>query len=326
MNPLTLKMALSAASSVWGRTKDYREQKSRDAYDTLAEAASTLGELKERSGGKLDESRLEAGALAKAARARLEKARGEVDDRRELAEGETAQAREAFAKTRRGLRKDASKKAKAAGKAAEKKAKKAQGKKRRGTLRKLGFFALIASLVGALYYWFTSRPERGTTPPKVQDFTKTEQDTTPQEPEPRLVYSTTTPGAEDTAADAEAAEAAKPAGDLAEDPAERDEELLGSLEEQLEAHRADNLIETPEEDTMISPDNAENVHTDADVDPEKTAAEAEAEVEEAVTAEAEETKGSEDVAKRGDLQAQGEELEDEFDRQIGRNPDDNRNQ
>lgn len=308
MNPLTLKMALSAASSVWGRAKDYREQKSREAYETLAEAANSIDVdgLKERSAELLNDSRREAGTLTKAARTRLEKARADFDDRRELAEGEAQQAKKAFRKTRKDLRKDASKRAKAA-------EKKAKGQKRRKTMRNVGLLTLVAALIASLYYWFTRRPEPGTTPPHVQDFSGEGADTATEEPSSTLVHSTSTPeGGQPSAA-----------GDLAEDPAQRDEELLSALDEQLETHRAENMTQIPEEDTMETPDNAENVATDANANPEKTADQAAAEIEREVTEDAEETKGSGDTAELGDLQAQGEELEDEFDRKIGRNPDDN---
>lgn len=318
MNPLTLKMALSAASSLWGRSKDFRERKSREAYDALAETAGSLDGLKERSSELFDDSRREAGAVTKAARARLEKVLADVDDRRELAEEETGKARKAFAKTRKDLRKDASKRARTAGKAAEKaarkKARKDRGEKRRKSLSRMGLVALILTMVGALYYWFTRRPDRATTPPKVQDFTGEE--TTP-EAEARLVYSTSTP---------DETEQKSPAGDLAEDPAERGEELLEALDEQLEAHRSEQLNQTSEEDNMDTPENAQKVNTASSADPEKTAEQAAREAEEAVTEDAGETKGTGETAELGDLQAQGEELEDEFDRQIGRNPDEHRNQ
>lgn len=307
MNPLTLKMALSAASSVWGRAKDHREQKAREAYETLAEAAGSvdLDHLKGRSAELLDESHREAGALTKAARARLEKARGDLSHP-DTAQAEADKAKKAFRKTRKDLRKDASRRAKAA----EKKAKKAQGKKRRNTMRNFGLLALVAALIAALYYWFTRRPEPGTTPPHVQDFS--DEGAATEESTATLVYSTSTPEGQQA-----------PAGDLAEEPAERDEELLSALDEQLETHRSENLTDIPEEDTMETPDNAENVATDADANPQKTADQAAEEIERDVTEEAEETKGSGETAELGDLQAQGEELEDEFDRKIGRNPDDN---
>ncbi|WIM73328.1 hypothetical protein QP028_07605 [Corynebacterium suedekumii] len=101
------------------------------------------------------------------------------------------------------------------------------------------------------------KQEPGTTPPRVQDFTGSP-DETVEKTESTLVYSTTTPtdGA---------------AGPLAEDPAERDEELLGNLDEQLQKHRSAALDEAGvEEDDDESLSQTESVDelTDPDVTPE----------------------------------------------------------
>lgn len=342
MNPTTLKLALNAASSAWGRTKDYRDQKSREAYDALADAAGKVDfdAIKERSGELLDDSRREAGQVTQAARARLEKAREEIEERRKNGEADTKKARQKISKARQKLGKDASRKADSAlktttGKLSSKAARKeAKAKKRRKTLNNIGIIALLAAVAAGLYYWFISRPQPGDTPPRVQDFAGEDS----QEQKPTLVHSTTTPEGQKVPA----------AGDLAEEPAERDEELLGSLDEQLAAHRDTNedeaADEAPEAETEAEEteaadtaaeeeakqdedapaEDAEPELVEPEVDPDKSAAQAAAEAEEEITAEAEETKGAEQTAKLGDLQAQAEELEDEMDREIGRNPDENR--
>ncbi len=303
MNPTTLKLALNAASSAWGRTKDFREQKSREAYDALSDAAGKVDfdAIRERSGELLDDSRREAGQVTQAARARLEKAREELEERRKNGVADTGKARKTVSRVRRKKGRDVS--SKLSSKAARKEAK---AGKRRKALGNLGIIALLAAVVAGLYYWLSRRPQPGDTPPRVQDFSGEDS----QEQKPTLVYSTTTPEGQKVPA----------AGDLAEEPAERDEELLGSLDEQLAAHRdTEDAAEDEAADEAAEPELVE-----PEVDPDKTAAQAAAEAEEEITAEAEETKGAEQTAKLGDLQAQAEELEDEMDREIGRNPDENR--
>lgn len=314
MNPTTLKLALNAASSAWGRTKDFREQKSREAYDALSDAAGKVDfdAIRERSGELLDDSRREAGQVTQAARARLEKAREELEERRKNGVADTGKARKTVSRVRRKKGRDVS--SKLSSKAARKEAK---AGKRRKALGNLGIIALLAAVVAGLYYWLSRRPQPGDTPPRVQDFSGEDS----QEQKPTLVYSTTTPEGQKVPA----------AGDLAEEPAERDEELLGSLDEQLAAHR--DTEDAAEDEAPAEDDAAEDEAADEaaepelvepEVDPDKTAAQAAAEAEEEITAEAEETKGAEQTAKLGDLQAQAEELEDEMDREIGRNPDENR--
>lgn len=303
MNPTTLKLALNAASSAWGRTKDFREQKSREAYDALSDAAGKVDfdAIRERSGELLDDSRREAGQVTQAARARLEKAREELEERRKNGVADTGKARKAVSRIRRKKGRDVS--SKLSSEAARKKAK---AGKRRKALGNLGIIALLAAVVAGLYYWLSRRPQPGDTPPRVQDFSGEDS----QEQKPTLVYSTTTPEGQKVPT----------AGDLAEEPAERDEELLGSIDEQLAAHRdTEDAAEDEAADEAAEPELVE-----PEVDPDKTAAQAAAEAEEEITAEAEETKGAEQTAKLGDLQAQAEELEDEMDREIGRNPDENR--
>ena len=84
----------------------------------------------------------------------------------------------------------------------------------------MGIGAAILSLlaaIGAGVYYFLflrTKEEPATTPPRVEEHSG--------EQESKLVYQTSTD---------------KPAGDLAEDPAVRDEELLGSIDSQLESHR-----------------------------------------------------------------------------------------
>lgn len=240
MNPATLKMAFNAAVALRERVKDYREEKAREAYDLLSDAADNVDvdDLKKRSSALLDDSRREAGNVTKAARKRLEKARDEFESRRGEVEKKTGKQ---LKKARRNLP-----------------ANRRKAEKRRKGLGIAGVLALLASLAAAAYYWFVQRPKQqpGTTPPRVQDFTGSPDETV--ETESTLVYSTTTP-------------VDGSAGPLAEDPAERDEELLGNLDEQLQKHRSAALDEAGvEEDDDESLSTTESVDdlTDPDVTPE----------------------------------------------------------
>lgn len=78
-----------------------------------------------------------------------------------------------------------------------------------------GLAALLVSVIGGAVYWFTRQQSApGDTPPRVEDFSGEAPAT-----ESKLVYSTETPGSPE------------------EGVSERDEELLSSLDEQLEKHR-----------------------------------------------------------------------------------------
>lgn len=208
MNPVTLKMALSAALAIRERVKEYNEKKTREAYDLLSDAASRvdLEDLKARGGSLLDEGRREAGYVTQAAHARLDAARKRLE------------------------------------KAADNRPSPTQVKaaKRRRTLTIAGLIALLLSAVAGGVYWFTRQQEKpGDTPPRVEDFSPTEEKA--PETESTLVYSTTTP--EEGV------------------PEEVDEELLQSLDEQLEKHRAAALDEAGETEA----DDEGDVNADADI-------------------------------------------------------------
>lgn len=208
MNPVTLKMALSAALAIRERVKEYNEKKTREAYDLLSDAASRvdLEDLKARGGSLLDEGRREAGYVTQAAHARLDAARKRLE------------------------------------KAADNRPspKQVKAAKRRRTLTITGLITLLLSAAAGGVYWFTRQQEKpGDTPPRVEDFSPTEEKA--PETESTLVYSTTTP--EEGV------------------PEEVDEELLQSLDEQLEKHRAAALDEAGETEA----DDEGDVNADADI-------------------------------------------------------------
>lgn len=125
---------------------------------------------------------------------------------------------------------------------ARKRAKKAR---RRRNWSLAGLATLLIAAVGGAVYWFTRQQEApGDTPPRVEDFSGA--DDAPAT-ESRLVYSTTTPGSPE------------------EGVSERDEELLGSLDEQLEKHRLAAEDEAGDTDDPINDETVDNV-TDPDAE------------------------------------------------------------
>ena len=58
MNPTTLNLAFKTASNLWSQFNNYREEKSREAYTALEEAAQKMDE---RDNGSFAESRRQAG-------------------------------------------------------------------------------------------------------------------------------------------------------------------------------------------------------------------------------------------------------------------------
>lgn len=145
---------------------------------------------------------------------------------------QASQATDNLPKSLKKTQKKAEKAAKQQAKKLQKAQKKVQ-KKTTSNSRGFGFYSLwagvIAAIVGVIAYVLNKRksgaPEE---PPRASDYSSNTTST--------LVYSSTSDDdleAPNTDASAENAKAEKKAGDLAEDPAERDEELLADIDEQL---------------------------------------------------------------------------------------------
>lgn len=278
MNLTQLSTAASLAQSAWAKFSDYRDEKAREAYSALEDAAKQAS--KQASSARhhvegldldaLPRTRAEAGAVTKAARARLERALAEFDERtrdartsaydaattataaaaegtklagekyalvRQNVEEKTAEARKQAEKKTKATRKDLKKQSRSAKKAAQKaaeqaakkaaKATKKQDKKSSTFLPILGITALLAAGLGGAYYWLRGKDTPATKPPRVEDFGANK---VAQAEGSTLVYSTTT-----------------------EEPAERDEQLLSSIEEQLADH-------------ALNPDNVDDSASAADTD------------------------------------------------------------
>ena len=224
MNPTTLNMAFKTASNLWSQFNNYREEKSREAYTALEEAAQKMDE---RDNGTFAEPRRQAGAGTRAAHSRLERALEEFNDYREDATERLNDAKE-----------EAAKKAKKARKQAKKDSQKAQKNLKKKSSKGwifAGIIALLSAAASGAYYWLRSNDKPSQTPPRVDDF----QSDSHTAPESTLVYTSTSEN--DTQSD------------LVEEGAVRDEELLGSIDEQLAKHREEEAAQ-PADTTRVTDD------------------------------------------------------------------------
>jgi len=235
MNPTTLNVAFKTASNLWSQFNNYREEKSREAYTALEEAAQKMDE---RDNGTFAEPRRQAGAVTRAAHSRLERALEEFNDYREDATERLNDAKEEATKKAKKARKQAKKDSQKAQKNLKKKsakvAKKQKKKSSKGWIF-AGIIALLSAAAGGAYYWLRSNDKPSQTPPRVDDF-QSDSDTAP---ESTLVYTSTSEN--DTQSD------------LVEEGAVRDEELLGSIDEQLAKHREEEAAQ-PADTTRVTDD------------------------------------------------------------------------
>lgn len=234
MNPTTLNVAFKTASNLWSQFNNYREEKSREAYTALEEAAQKMDE---RDNGTFAEPRRQAGAVTRAAHSRLERALEEFNDYREDATERLNDAKEEATKKAKKARKQAKKDSQKAQKNLKKKSAKVAKKKNKKSSKGwifAGIIALLSAAAGAAYYWLRSNDKPSQTPPRVDDF----QSASHTAPESTLVYTSTSEN--DTQSD------------LVEEGAVRDEELLGSIDEQLAKHREEEA--QPADTTRITDD------------------------------------------------------------------------
>lgn len=231
MNLNTLRMALAGAGTTLGYLRNSRGKKKREVYDTLLEAVreGRIEDLADETNlddleGLFSTARLEAGDVTRDIHDRL--------DRRRAAFAAAAPDRKARRDALSFLEDD------------RKKGKKSKGSnagKVIGTL--LGLAGAAAAGWAAWEYWLKDKLAAGGNEPSAKTTTKTYAPApTRTETDGRgtstLVYSTRTADAQAGTADAQAGTAgttgtAGTAGPLGEEPAERDEELLASIDEQL---------------------------------------------------------------------------------------------
>ena len=239
MNPTTLNVAFKTASNLWSQFNNYREEKSREAYTALEEAAQKMDE---RDNGTFAEPRRQAGAVTRAAHSRLERALEEFNDYREDATERLNDAKEEATKKAKKARKQAKKDSQKAQKNLKKKSAKVAKKQKQKKNKKsskgwifAGIIALLSAAAGGAYYWLRSNDKPSQTPPRVDDF----QSDSHTAPESTLVYTSTSEN--DTQSD------------LVEEGAVRDEELLGSIDEQLAKHREEEAAQ-PADTTRVTDD------------------------------------------------------------------------
>jgi len=238
MNPTTLNVAFKTASNLWSQFNNYREEKSREAYTALEEAAQKMDE---RDNGTFAEPRRQAGAVTRAAHSRLERALEEFNDYREDATERLNDAKEEATKKAKKARKQAKKDSQKAQKNLKKKSAKVAKKQKKKNKKSskgwifAGIIALLSAAAGGAYYWLRSNDKPSQTPPRVDDF----QSDSHTAPESTLVYTSTSEN--DTQSD------------LVEEGAVRDEELLGSIDEQLAKHREEEAAQ-PADTTRVTDD------------------------------------------------------------------------
>lgn len=218
---------------------------------TLKMALSAAGAISERIREYNEKKAREAYELLSDAASRVDlddlRSRGETlldEGRREA--GQVTQAAHA--------RLDAAKKRleKAADNRPSKQRARAAKRRRNLTLAGVGILTLSA-VAGAVYWFLRQQPEPGDTPPRVEDFSGTgTADEKAAEAEATLVYSTTTGDPEEGV------------------PAEVDEELMQSLDEQLEKHRAAVEDEDEDEGAVEETDEAEDTGTATTPDEDST--------------------------------------------------------
>lgn len=191
-----LNLALAAGRKAYDAYTDYRDRKVAQSYDALSTAAETFvpkaDQAVESAKDLYSESRDKAGNVTKAARVRLEKA--------------LEQAQKQSAETLKDARKSGKKLSKKAAKAQDKALKKVKGEPETHWVRNLSLAALAASGVAAIAYAVFNKTKKdapGTQPPRVEVQLKKAADLpetpvqTAADDDPKLVYSTQTPVAEE---------------------------------------------------------------------------------------------------------------------------------
>lgn len=253
MNLSTLSTALNVGKAAWEKFADYRDEKAREAYTALEGAAKNVDNATQ---DWFPESRKQAGFVTQAAHSRLEGALGDLDARRQEVAATIAEKTEELSadtkKSTKKARKNAAKSAKKARKNAEKKFAKATGKKKKGGFGKFFLFALVSAIAGAIFYVLRGKETPSTKPPRVEEHSGDAEKAAGS----TLVYSSTT--------DADKADKAdKPESDLVEEGVtERDEELLGSIDQQLAEMDAESPTNAAEFDEANEPVDVADIQSD----------------------------------------------------------------
>ncbi|AIU31625.1 MULTISPECIES: hypothetical protein [Corynebacterium] len=227
MNSSTIRGAVLVTKAAYDKYANYRDRKTREAYDALLNAADSYDDVRKEVKSNVtdlyDQSQERVSSLTAQARKRLDSA---IADAAAAKDDTVKTVNKKASKASKSLSKQSKKAQKAARKAAQSAKKSATPKKQPSFGKRLFNFSLFTTLLAAVgavvYYFLSKRDVVSTEPPRVEDFGADSVNTE----ESRLVYSTHTP------VDGEDEHVASPE----EGATERDEELLGSLEDQLKQH------------------------------------------------------------------------------------------
>ena len=194
MNLRNLRIAAAVGGTLLNRYRELNKEQKRDVYEAVRAMARGNNENSEENTSKFDAARLQAGDITRAAHARL-------DRRRALFEAEQLDKKQK----------------KELDKALKKRQKQDKKKRKNGIFAGVSILALLAAVAGGVYYFIFGADSPA--PAKKAPAKKA-----PTKPAPKPTVQRTQPP---TAA------ATTDHGPLSEEPAERDEELLSSIDEQL---------------------------------------------------------------------------------------------
>lgn len=198
MNLRNIRIASAVAGTLFNRYRDLNSQQKRDVYEAVRLMARGNNEQNDEDTSNYSAARLQAGDVTRAAHARL-------DRRRALFEADQLDKKE-----KKELEKALKK---------QKKQKKSGGKN--GIAAGALILTLLAAIAGGVYY-FIFGPDSPAPAKKA-----------PQKPAPKPTVKNTQPPTSGSTRISSAANNTKDHGPLSEEPAERDEELLSSIDEQL---------------------------------------------------------------------------------------------
>lgn len=214
MNLRNIRIASAVAGTLFNRYRDLNSEQKRDVYEAVRLMARGDNNETDEDTSNFSAARLQAGDVTRAAHARL-------DRRRALFEQDQLDKKEKK-KLEKALKKQ-KKQGKKAGKS---------GKSGNGIALGALILALLAAIAGGIYYFIfgTDSPAAKKAPAKKAPAKKAPAKKEPQKSAPAkaTVQKTQPPTQGSTRA-----AAAKDHGPLSEEPAERDEELLSSIDEQL---------------------------------------------------------------------------------------------
>lgn len=206
MNLRNIRIASAVAGTLFNRYRDLNNEQKRDVYEAVRLMARGDNDETNEDTSNFSAARLQAGDVTRAAHARL-------DRRRALFEQQQLDKKE-----KKELEKALKKQKKKSGKSA---------KSGNGIALGALILALLAAIAGGVYYFIfgTDSPAAKKASAKKAPAKKVPQKSAPTKP---TVQKTQPPTQGSTRATA-----AKDHGPLSEEPAERDEELLSSIDEQL---------------------------------------------------------------------------------------------